>query len=127
MEIELLPDEQKSLISDTSLECEKSLQEVDAAKDRLKNLYDQSVGKLSDLLEYASDSQDARLWANSIELLKALADINSKIVTGETAKATIRRQSKMKIPEDVRTLSQTNNNFFVGTTEELRKVLDEQL
>jgi len=89
------------------------------ARDNLRKIINTSIDALRDLEQVAQDSQQPRAYEVLSLLVKTISDANKELVA-------LHRQHielEIKSNEGGKTVSQQQNNIFVGSTAELDELL----
>ena len=99
---------------------EVSNQDAKYARDNIQRLIETSFDSLHELKDLASQSQQVAAYDVMAKMMKIMLDANKDLMV-------IHKDSKfLNKPEDSKDIkkTETNQTFFVGSTEELAKIMD---
>lgn len=99
-----------------SQDADKDYEEV---RRNLKVVIEQSNSAIQGILELAEDSQQPRAYEVVAQLIGQTLEANTKLIDLH------RRMKDIKKTETVKQTNVTNNSIFVGSTNELQKMLRE--
>ena len=91
--------------------------DIEAARRNTHHLIQKGGAALDDLINLAKQSNDPEAFDSITDLLKALASINKDLVYIQEKK------KKLRIDDD-KVADVINNNLFVGTTEDMQKMIE---
>lgn len=100
-----------------SQDADKDYEEV---RTNLKVVIEQSNSAIQGILELAEDSQQPRAYEVVAQLIGQTLEANTKLIDLH------RRMKDIKKQETIKQTNVTNNSIFVGSTNELQKLLREQ-
>lgn len=87
--------------------------DLDEVRSNIRSLIEKGEGAFEDLLSISSQSQDPKAYREASTLLKVLLDANSKLIDNALA-----RKEIMHDDQKISNPRITNNNLFVGSTQE---------
>lgn len=104
----------------TSYENKDADKDYEEVRRNLKTVIEQSSSAVQGILELAEDSQQPRAYEVVAQLIGQTLEANTKLMDLH------RRMKDIKKQEVVKQTNVTNNSIFVGSTNELQKMLREQ-
>jgi len=96
------------------VESEDATEDIDVSRKSLKKTLRTAEDALDDVLEIARSSENVRAFEVVGQLVKAISEVNDKLIDIHEKK------SRMKTPLKE---GSTTNNLFVGSTDELKKLI----
>ncbi len=97
--------------------------DLEAARQNIHHLLQKGSVALDELLSVARQSQSIDGFEQVTKMLKALSDINKDLITVQEKKKHLRIKDDVPGDKEAQVI---NNNLFVGTTDELDKIIDMQ-
>jgi hypothetical protein len=98
--------------------------DIRLAQDNLKDLIKMTKDSLYDALEIARSSEAPRAFEVVTGMINASADLSTRLIDSHSTKQKMKRDAGGKTQDAAGNI--TNNNLFVGTPNELAKLLKGQ-
>lgn len=95
--------------------------DIRLAQDNLKDLMKISKDAIGEAVEVAMASENPRAWEVVSGMINTSADLSTKLIDTHSTKQKMKRDAGSKGPDPTGNI--TNNNLFVGTPNELAKLL----
>jgi len=117
------PSKDKSQLPAVSPSSSNSLEkDFESARENIKEVIAKTTDALDHLIELASDSESARCYEVVGQLAKVLIDANEKLMNVHKQR---RDTSDSDLPDSDKQV--TNNNLFVGSTQDLQSILSDMM
>lgn len=116
-EEDMLPAVQEPMIISTDEEAKRE-EDFDLARRTLRNLIEKTDDALDEVLELAKNDEKARSYEVAQQMVKTLADVSKDLIEIHNKKKELYRDSEVEQSGQT-----TNNNVFVGSTDELMQLL----
>lgn len=99
--------------------------DFNSSRENMHSLIESAKDALEEAITLAKSSDQPRAWEVVATLIKTITDANQVLINNHGLKADAKKKNKANGEEPVQGPSQvTNNNVFVGSTEELFDMLN---
>lgn len=98
--------------------------DVSKARENLKELIEQSMEQVPTMLDNMSSSQDSKMYSAAAQFLAVLTEMNNKLSKiNSPNKPSVSKTSPVSISPGQPV---TQNNVYIGTTEDLLRMMSQQ-
>lgn len=101
---------------------EEIKKDINFAKDNIKKVIEQGMELIPDMIRLTREMESAKMYDSAAGFMKAIVEINKNLIDLNTDKKKEKTKSTeiKKSPEtETEKPSVQNNNFYIGTTEDL--------
>ena len=112
--------QEEHLPAESSSDSDENINDIDQARNNIKNIIEQGDDALKEMMELAKQSESARAFEVASTLMKTLLDANKDFVDMSTKKKYAIEEKNG--PKEAAQSNVTNNNLIVSTADLLKMI-----